>query len=535
VNNQRIDRIRFVTRHFNELQGLRAKVPCGLILMSLGWTDFFSGVPLAITILNLLVILVTVVVILSVGPYYRRAFGEAKQQPWLTDAMRNAVIPILLGCALILVLRAFLPTATLTIDHHGGYFVDLSHKPILPHSWPEQRSFFGQAMCALFGSCFLGIWLRRERRLSQSYYLAFGALLLELAVLGAILALVLPAFSHTPRILYVCLVALWHLEAVALMLCGGTFFLCGVLDHLQIVRSLRPALPAVRSGGTVMNAQIIDRIRFVTRHFNELQGLRILVPLGLIALNAGFIGRFHVLFGPLLRVHFGPLLTPLLTLVLVLVVPGVVLGAFLLIVFSPFYYRKSFGEVERTPVDPSGQLAPLSIFSPAGPAPWLAVDRPLGHPRARRLLITLSLAFALFVLVRAVCPPIYMFVFENEIHQPWMTLTPFLAQTLSVLYGSLFLGTWLWRGRRWSQSYYLALAILPLALAALGASGSSPLGLLVLHGLGKKLWFLQLALADPWMALLLCGASMLLAGVLDHWQLVRTLGWPMAPRVEAFR
>jgi hypothetical protein len=280
-----------------------------------------------------------------------------------------------------------------------------------------------------------------------------------------------------------------------------------------------------------MTTRDIDRIRFVTRHFNELQGLRILVPLGLIALNAGFLWGFRVFFGPLLRFHFGPFVP----LVFVLVAPMVMLGALLLIVFSSFYYRESFGVVERPPVDPSGQLAQLSIFRPAGPTPWLEVDRPLGHPRARRLLITLSSAFALFVLVRAVCPPVYMFAFENEIHAPWMTLTPFLTQTLYVLYGSLFLGTWLWRGRRWSQSYYLALAILPLALAAIGAFGSSSLGLLMLDVLGRKLRLLQPALAVPWMALFLCGASMLLAGVFDHWQLVRTLGRPMAPRVEAFR
>lgn len=280
-----------------------------------------------------------------------------------------------------------------------------------------------------------------------------------------------------------------------------------------------------------MNAQSIDRIRFVTRHFNELQGLRILVPLGLIALTAGFIGRFRVFFGPLLRIHLGPFVP----LVFLLVAPMVVVSALLLIGFSPFYYRESFGVVERPPVDPSGQLAPLSIFSPAGPAPWLAVDRPVGHPRARRLLITMSLAFALFVLVQAVCPPIFMFTFQNEIHEPWMRLTPFLVQTLHVLYGSLFLGTWLWRGRRWSQSYYLALAILPLALAALGASGSSPLGLLVLDAAERKLWLVQPALADPWIALLPCGASLLLAGLLDHSQLARTLGRPMAPAVEAFR
>jgi hypothetical protein len=280
-----------------------------------------------------------------------------------------------------------------------------------------------------------------------------------------------------------------------------------------------------------VNAQSIDRIRFVTRHFNELQGLRILVPLGMIALTAGFIGRFRVFFGPLLRVYFGPFVP----LVFVLAAPVAVLGALLLIGLSPFYYRESFGVVERPPVDRSGQLAPLSIFSPAGPATWLAVDRPVGHPRARRLLITLSFAFAPFLLGWAVCPPLYAYVFENEIHAPWMTLTPFLAQTLCVLYGSLFLGTWLWRGRRWSQSYYLVLAIPPLALAAIGASGSSPFGLLMMHVLEKRIGYLQLAQVDPWMALFLCGASLLLAGGLDHSQLARTLGRPMAPRVEAFR
>ncbi len=280
-----------------------------------------------------------------------------------------------------------------------------------------------------------------------------------------------------------------------------------------------------------MTTRDTDRIRFVTRHFNELQGLRILVPLGLIALNAGFLWGFRVFFGPLIRFQLGPFVP----LVFVLVAPMVILGALLLIVFSPFYYRESFGIVERPPVDPSGQLAQLSIFSPAGFAPRLAVDRPLGHPRARRLLITLSLAFTLFVLVWAICPPIYMFTFENEIHEPWMTLLPFLAQTLHVLYGSLFLGTWLWRGRLWSQSYYLALAIPPLALAALGAFRSSPLGLLMLDVAERRSWLVQPLLAVPWMALLLCGASMLLAGMLDHNQLVRTLGRPMAPRVEAFR
>lgn len=280
-----------------------------------------------------------------------------------------------------------------------------------------------------------------------------------------------------------------------------------------------------------MTTRDIDRIRFVTRHFNELQGMRILVPLGLIALNAGFLWGFRVFFGPLIRFQLGPFVP----LVFVLVAPMLMVGAVVVMAFAPVYYRDVFGVVERPPVGPSRQLASLSIFSPTGSTLGLAVDRPVRHPRARRLLSTLSLAFAVFILVRAVCPPIYMFTFENEIHEPWMTLTPFLTQTLYVLYGSLFLGTWLWRERRRSQGYYLALAILPLALAAIGACRASSLGLLMLDVAARKSWPLQAALSVPWMALMLCGASLLLAGLLDHGQLEGTLGKPMAPRVEAFR
>jgi hypothetical protein len=92
-------------------------------------------------------------------------------------------------------------------------------------------------MYALFGSLFLGVWLWRGSRLSQSYYLAFGVLLLGLSVLGAVMGffwwnqgifnLVVPAEAH-----------LW----IALLLCGSTMILAGLLDHWQLVRVFKPAV-----------------------------------------------------------------------------------------------------------------------------------------------------------------------------------------------------------------------------------------------------------------------------------------------------
>jgi hypothetical protein len=104
------------------------------------------------------------------------------------------------------------------------------------------------------------------------------------------------------------------------------------------------------------------------------------------------------------------------------------------------------------------------------------------------------------------------------------------AQAMYVLYGSLLLGVWLWRERSRSQSHHLALAILLLGLSALGTS----LGFLARQDgeIARSIDPLLPALVYPKVALLLCGSSMVLAGLLDHWQLVRTLGRPVVAGEE---
>lgn len=115
---------------------------------------------------------------------------------------------------------------------------------------------------------------------------------------------------------------------------------------------------------------------------------------------------------------------------------------------------------------------------------------------------------------------------ESRIRPPMIspsTAKAVLGQMAFALFGAFFLGVWLWRGRRLSQSYHLALGIALLALAAFGTC----LGYLVWEDRDAARFVIDLflpALVHPWMALLLCGSSMILAGLLDHWQLVRSLG-----------
>jgi hypothetical protein len=280
-----------------------------------------------------------------------------------------------------------------------------------------------------------------------------------------------------------------------------------------------------------MKNRKLDRIRFVTRHFNNLQGLRYWVPLGLLTLSVGGTTYFENTRFVILRI-------------------GLFLGAFLVAFGARRYYRRTFGEVESEPIYPTRELPSISIFSPAGPTPRLAGFRQM-PPEVRYLLVPLGLAAVLFVVFQAISPSIMINEDESLIQAPWTTLTdtplfsasesPHLmpgpmslsldstgkavgGQLMYALYGACFLGIWLWRERRRSQSYYLALGVLLLGLSAFGSS----LGYLIEKGWAMAYAFNLFlpAVTHLWVALSLCGVSMILAGLLDHWQIVQVLGRP---------
>jgi hypothetical protein len=272
-----------------------------------------------------------------------------------------------------------------------------------------------------------------------------------------------------------------------------------------------------------MESQNLDRIEFVTHHFNELRGLRYGVPLGLLTLSVGGTTFFS---------NRG----------LLVVRAALALLAIVLFAGSKWYYRRTFGEVESQPVETAEQPGLLSIYSPAGTASWPPLSPGLS-PLARLLLVATTLAFVLLIGLRAISPAVSISEDESLVQAPWLALavpmfvtdgpaTPDSAyevgrmlkpQALYALYGSLFLAAWFWRGRRLSQGYYLAFGIPLLGLAALGAT----LGSLISGAWSPRVTsiaegFLP-AVTHFWIALIVGGVAMIVTGLLDHWQIVRLL------------
>jgi hypothetical protein len=283
-----------------------------------------------------------------------------------------------------------------------------------------------------------------------------------------------------------------------------------------------------------MKIRDLDRIRFVTRHFNDLQGLRLWVPLGLFTL---------ALASPLL-----------LGLVLVL-------AACLLSLGARRYYQGAFGAVE---LSPALEADPLSVFSPAGPAARLG-ETPGNALFQRRFLTTTALALVLFSIVQAMPPafqvegigpgrpprvkplphgilerpwiigdqpqprgifqpPWVEWVYSKTPVRPVSMLRAIFAQTVYLVFGCFFLCLWIWRERRRAQAPLAATAGLLLTLSAAGAS----IGFLAGRDGSLPPWLEPLlpALVYPGAALLVCGGVMVLAGLFDHWQLKRALGAP---------
>jgi hypothetical protein len=277
-----------------------------------------------------------------------------------------------------------------------------------------------------------------------------------------------------------------------------------------------------------MEPQDLDRVRFVTRHFNDLQGLRWAVPLGLVALSLG--GSIHFAGWP----AYAVLLTAL--------------GALLLRLGARRWYTHSFGTVDAQPAYVPGELHTLSIYSPAGPTQRLVGFQQM-RPVTRHFLATIGLMVTLIYLFEYVPPNLVITGSEAmgrhpqvqpvspDVYDPpieWMaalgglfkspgTFRAVYAQVAYAFFAAIFLAVWLWRERRPSQRYHLVLGALLLGLALLGAS----LGFFARGGPPPAVDFLLPALVYPGIALLLCGAALVAAGLLDHFQLVRALGRPV--------
>jgi hypothetical protein len=195
-----------------------------------------------------------------------------------------------------------------------------------------------------------------------------------------------------------------------------------------------------------MQTEDLERIRFVTRHYGGLRGLY-LVSMGLMFLSRGLLRTLSGDFKFLL-------------------VFGLFVGALALWIFARAYYYRTFGEVE--PRKGSKIFVRLAVF--------------LGAILGVLLGVTI-----LFTAAGA------------ELNE---------ARLFYTLWGALFIGAWIDRECRRSQSYYLVIGALLLALAAPGPVAG----------------FLFPGLANQGVGELCSGSAVILAGLLDHWQLVLLLG-----------
>lgn len=257
----------------------------------------------------------------------------------------------------------------------------------------------------------------------------------------------------------------------------------------------------------------LDRVQFVTRHFNELQGLRFLVLPGLLFLALAASVGLNTLPAQILPV-------------------AVLLGIVLLRGRLKSYYQGRFGVVESPRLSPM----PVEALSLAGSGMTVA-GLPKTTPGAWRILLFAGVAFVPFVILWFLSPAVFI-----DSPTDWSRLSsqtvmiggaPILkldpSALLLVMYffcGALFLGTWLRRGRCSSQGYHLVIGLLLLGFAALGASQGYVLQALFDGGIGRIAQVFVPALGSAPLALALCGGGFVVAGLLDHWQLVRVLGSP---------
>jgi hypothetical protein len=189
MNPKDLDRIRFVTGHFRDLQGLSGAVPVGLMMLSAGLA-LIQDTPMSL----LLALVASASLVLAcpvAGSYYRKRFGEVEPRPTKLPVRLHLAEILPLGLFLLPGIYRFLPTV--------------------------------QSEYLLFGLMFLCGWLQLEHRLEQAYYLVLGGLLLGLAAPGGPVALLLPALGR---------------RGFPFLLFGAACVLAGLLDHRLLVRTL---------------------------------------------------------------------------------------------------------------------------------------------------------------------------------------------------------------------------------------------------------------------------------------------------------
>jgi hypothetical protein len=197
MNDQDLDRIRLVTRHFADLKGLQILVPMGLWWIGSGLSSIYLN-----PFLTLVSIAGAVGLFFFSRRYYRTRFGEVVPQPTRYSRV-FAVVALAVAFCFSLLAPFVMPYL-------------LRHEPIF--------------YLLLYGTMFLVIWILTGAHFAQLYYGVFA---------GFFFGLALPSVVLPP--------VLMHSGAIEILF-GATAILTGLLDHWLLVRTLKQV------GGTGLGA-----------------------------------------------------------------------------------------------------------------------------------------------------------------------------------------------------------------------------------------------------------------------------------------
>jgi hypothetical protein len=227
-----LERIRIVTRHFADLQGLRGMVPLGLGFLAWGAIGLAGSAFFSIVCALVLVAAVLPLGLAAEG-FYRRRLGEveglgtrerwepahAPYRPRYFGGIEGPLIwPAVAGRPVVHSPAHDWPIAEYTLTMLG-----ILGARALGERLPAQGVV---ALYVLSAIALILRWSRLERMPAQVHYLVLGALLLAVAVFrGAAVALV-PVLGRIDG---------------GMVLVGGAWIVAGLLDHRTLEQVLRPA------------------------------------------------------------------------------------------------------------------------------------------------------------------------------------------------------------------------------------------------------------------------------------------------------
>ncbi len=219
MNQHDLRRIDFVTRKFKALQGLRMFVPLGLLLLGGGLTSAVRPQSLVGGLLAVLLINGPALFLMWRAPaYYAKRFGVVLPLP-ATGSIRKLSLSTSRRLAVgeFQFLSRSSPGLRIVVALGAGVAILVA----LIWSHPDHVALARFTYLVMGSSLLFLWWADREHRLSQGYPALLGLLLIAFAGLNGRAGAL-------------------HWEASRIVV-GGAMLLCGLLDHLQLVRVLGPA------------------------------------------------------------------------------------------------------------------------------------------------------------------------------------------------------------------------------------------------------------------------------------------------------